>query len=265
MTAAAVGCAMIVATWAAAPTHATDTDGDLPTPLQWTVVERYPHDKTAFTQGLVLRDQTLYESTGLRGHSSVRIVDLATGTVRKQVDLPTKLFGEGLALVGDRLFQLTWTNGVARVYSTPALDLITEYRYDGQGWGLCFDGRNLVMSDGSHRLYVRDPETFQVTSTIEVSEQGRPVTRLNELECVGRHIYANVWGTWRIVRIDRDSGRVDATLDASNLLSVMEKQALVPEAVMNGIAYDDATDTLLLTGKMWPRIHRIRLRTQKSK
>jgi glutamine cyclotransferase len=238
---------------------ATPADDDAPALLSWSVVDRYPHDRSAFTQGLLVHGGDLYESTGLRGRSSVRVVDIKRGTIRKRVDLPRELFGEGLALVGDRLVQLTWTSGTARVYSLPGLELVGEHRYSGEGWGLCYDGRHLVMSDGSQRLTVRDPESFEVLRTVEVTENGRPATHLNELECVGGKVYANVWRTWKIVRIDPASGRVDAWLDASNLLSVMEKQALPAEAVLNGIAYDESTDTFLLTGKLWPRIHRIRL------
>ncbi len=252
--------ATLAFTVAACAPNSSDADASpaRSTTIEWTVVERYPHDREAFTQGLLVQGNTIYESTGLRGRSTVRIVDLATGAIRKQVALPDDLFGEGLARVGDRLIQLTWTKGVAREYALPDLDLVKEHAYQGQGWGLCFDGRQLVMSDGSNRLYLRDPETFEVTRTIEVTENGSPLSRLNELECVRGHIYANVWGTWRIVQINPKSGHVEASMDASDLLSVMEKQALAREAVLNGIAYDESTETFLLTGKLWPRIHRVR-------
>lgn len=227
--------------------------------LQLTVLERHPHDARAFTQGLLLDGSTLYESTGLYGQSSLRQVDLASGIVQRQVDLPPNMFGEGLALVGDRLVQLTWTNGVARVYSVAQLALVAEHRYEGEGWGLCYDGESLVMSDGSDRLVLRDPDTFAVRKTLRVIDANGAVTRLNELECVGHHVYANIWGTWRIVRIDGRTGFVDGEIDAGNLLSAMERAALPAEAVLNGIAYDPATETFLLTGKLWPRIHRVRI------
>jgi glutamine cyclotransferase len=229
--------------------------------LHLTILERHPHDRRAFTQGLLLHGSTLYESTGLYGQSSLRQVDLASGIVQRQVALPPNLFGEGLALVGDRLFQLTWTNGVARVYSRDRLTLVGEHRYEGEGWGLCYDGESLVMSNGSDRLVLRDPETFAVRKTLRVYDDAGPVAKLNELECVGHHVYANVWGSWRIVRIDGRSGRVDGEIDADKLLSAMEKAALPNEAVLNGIAYDPATETFLLTGKLWPRIHRVRIAT----
>lgn len=250
------------ATLAAAPASAAepghDTVPPAPAALRIEVVAHYPHDARAFTQGLVSDGATLYESTGLYGRSSLRVVDLSTGKVRRQVDLPPTMFGEGLAKVGDRLVQLTWTNGIARIYTLPQLALVAERRYDGEGWGLCHDGESLIMSDGSHQLTVRDPETFAVRQVLQVRDERGPVRNLNELECVGRHVYANVWQTWTIVRIDRHSGIVDARIDATNLLSAMEKASLPAEAVMNGIAFDAASDTFLLTGKLWPRIHRVR-------
>ena len=243
----------------AAPKHAIPTRHSGPLRLVPTIVATYPHDSRAFTQGLLLDGVTLYESTGLRGRSSLRAVDLASGNVRRQHDLPATLFGEGLARVEDHLIQLTWTSGVARVYSINDFSLVTEHRYQGQGWGLCFDGELLAMSDGSHQIQFRDPTTFAVARTLEVYDKERRVSQLNELECVGKHIYANVWGTWRIVRIDKYSGRIDAIIDASGLLAADEKAALPGGAVLNGIAYDETTDTLLLTGKLWPAIYRVRL------
>jgi len=262
---------LILALAAAAParagadaTAATPPAARPPAQLQLTVLERHPHDARAFTQGLLLDGSTLYESTGLYGQSSLRQVDLASGIVQRQVDLPPNLFGEGLALVGDRLVQLTWTNGVARVYSLAQLALVAEHRYEGEGWGLCYDGESLVMSDGSDRLVLRDPETFAVRKTLRVVDAKGVVNRLNELECVGHHVYANVWGTWRIVRIDGRTGAVDGEIDAGSLLSSMERAALPAEAVLNGIAYDSATDTFLLTGKLWPRVHRVRITSPSS-
>jgi len=254
--------ALAAAVSARADDAATPTAPRPPVPseqLRLTVLERHPHDARAFTQGLLLDGSKLYESTGLYGQSSLRQVDLASGIVQRQVDLPPNLFGEGLALVGDRLIQLTWTNGIARVYSVAQFALVAEHRYEGEGWGLCFDGESLVMSDGSDRLVLRDPDTFAVRKTLRVVDANGVVSRLNELECVGHHVYANIWGTWRIVRIDGRTGVVDGEIDASNLLSAMERAALPAEAVLNGIAYDPATETFLLTGKLWPRIHRVRI------
>ncbi len=222
------------------------------------VIARYPHDRTAFTQGLLVHEGAVYESTGLRGRSTVRRVDVASGKILQRHVLPESLFGEGLARVEDRLIQLTWTAGRARIYSLDRLELMGELRYHGQGWGLCFDGEFLVMSDGSHKLTFRDPTTFEAVRVLEVRGANGPVRHLNELECVGRAIYANVWQTWNLVRIDRDSGMVTARIDASGLLTPAEKGALPPGAVLNGIAYDASDDTYLLTGKLWPAMFRVR-------
>jgi len=230
----------------------------LPTRLVPTTVARYPHDRAAFTQGLLFHQGWLYESTGLRGRSSLRRVDISNGKADKRRDLPSALFGEGLARVEDRLIQLTWTSGIARVYSLSDFTLTGVHRYRGEGWGLCFDGELLVMSDGSHQLSFRDPTTFEVVRTIEVRSPAGPVSRLNELECRGRHVYANVWGSWRIVEIDKYSGNLVADIDASDLMTAEEKRSLPSGAVLNGIAYDPTNDTFLITGKLWPTMYRVR-------
>jgi glutamine cyclotransferase len=229
-----------------------------PAELTATAVERYPHDPGAFTQGLLLADGLLYESTGLYGASSLREVDPATGRVIRIRPLPANLFTEGLALVGDRLIQLTWREGRAIVYNRETFDQIGGFRYQGEGWGLCFDGEALWMSDGSSQLTVRDPETFEVLRRQAVTSGGEAVPRLNELECVGEHVYANVWQTDTIVRIAKASGKVDATIDASGLLTPDQRAALSPEAVLNGIAYDADDDRFLITGKLWPVVFEVR-------
>lgn len=255
------------------------------------VINTLPHDPTAFTQGLVLHEDLFYESTGKFGASSLRQVDPATGEVLVQVNLPPYIFGEGLALVNDRLIQLTWTNGAAIVYDFEAfrdnaLDDASIYQYEGQGWGLCYDGEHLYMSDGSSTLFQRDPNTFEVVGQVEVTLDGDPVSRLNELECVEASVYANVYQTDQIVRIDKSSGEVTASIDASGLLSAEDRAAvggglvgttlnnLLFDAstgkfvnyretyggdnVLNGIAYNPTTDTFFITGKMWPRIYEVR-------
>jgi glutamine cyclotransferase len=229
-----------------------------PAELTATAVERYPHDPGAFTQGLLLADGLLYESTGLYGASSLREVDPATGRVIRIRPLPANLFAEGLALVGDRLVQLTWREGRAIVYSRETFDQIGGFRYQGEGWGLCFDGEALWMSDGSSQLTVRDPQTFEVLRRQAVTSGGEPVPRLNELECVGEHVYANVWQTDTIVRIVKASGRVDATIDAAGLLAPDQRAGLSPDAVLNGIAYDPENDRFLVTGKLWPVMLEVR-------
>lgn len=220
------------------------------------VVATFPHDPGAYTQGLLLLGDRLFESTGLRGRSSLREVDLATGRVERQVDLPASLFGEGLASVGSRLIQLTWTSGVARVYDRESFELVREYGYATQGWGLCHDGSRLVMSDGTSTLYFRNPNTFSLEGQIEVTQAGEPLDRLNELECVGGKIYANVFETDWIMEIDPATGAVTAAIDASGLLTPTERSRT---DVLNGIAYRMGAGTFLLTGKLWPKVFEVRL------
>jgi glutamine cyclotransferase len=204
---------------------------------------------------LVWRDGVLYESTGLVGRSSLRKVELATGAVISQVPVPAPYFAEGLADVGNRLLQLTWQHGRVFVYDKNTFGRVGEFSYDGEGWGLCHDGRNLVMSNGSDTLTVRAPNTFAVTRALKVTMDGRPLDRLNELECVGDDVYANVWTTDLIVRIEMKTGRVTARIDASGLLSASER---VGVDVLNGIAHDPADGTFLITGKLWPKLFRVK-------
>ena len=229
--------------------------GSAPLALKASVVRSYPHDRGAFTQGLVWQNGVLYESTGLVGRSSLRKVELATGTVTKQVEVPAPYFAEGLAEVGNRLLQLTWQHGKVFVYDKDTFARVAEFSYQGEGWGLCHDGQSVIMSSGSDALTVRNPATFAVTRTVKVTMDGKPLDRLNELECVGGEVYANVWTTDTIVRIDMKSGRVTARIDASGLLSPAERAGV---DVLNGIAHDPADGTFLITGKLWPRIFRVR-------
>ena len=223
--------------------------------LRVEIVRVLPHDVTAFTQGLVWNGRTLYESTGLLGQSSLREVDLETGRVLRRVALPPDVFGEGLAQVEGRLVQLSWRNGLALVWDAATFERRGEHRYAGEGWGLCYDGRRLVMSDGSSTLTFRDAATFAETSRIRVTLDGAPLPSLNELECVGGDIYANVWQTDDIVRIDAASGRVTARIDARGLLAPDER----PDAdVLNGIAYRPEAGTFLVTGKLWPKLFEVR-------
>jgi len=222
--------------------------------LRVEVIAVLPHDRGAFTQGLLWHAGNLYESTGLQGASSLRQLD-ETGDVMRIVRLDPVLFGEGLARVGDRLIQITWQHGIALVYDLHSFEKVHEFRYTGEGWGICYDGQRLVMSDGSSGLSLRDPQTFEVVGTIAVTLEGRPIDRLNELECVGDHVYANVWLTDTIVRIDQRTGRVDATIDASGLLTREER---LGADVLNGIAFDLDRDRFLITGKLWPKLFEVR-------
>lgn len=226
--------------------------------LKPVVLDSFPHDPLAFTQGLVLFGERLFESTGLNGASSLREVDLATGEVLRQVNLAERYFGEGLARVGEQLIQLTWQNGVALVYDLEDFKFRGVHQYQGEGWGLCLAGERLVMSDGSATLTFRDPASFRILGTLDVTFDGQPVQNLNELECVGDSIYANVWLSDTIVRIDAATGSVTAVIDASQLLNPEQKAVLSRDAVLNGIAYDQEADAFLITGKLWPAIFLVR-------
>lgn len=221
------------------------------------VLATYPHDPTAFTQGLLLTNDHFYESTGLYGESSLREVVPETGEVLREVGLSPDLFAEGLTLVADRLIQITWQEGEALVYNADTFEQTDTLSYDGEGWGLCFDGEALLMSDGSASLTRRDPETFEVLDKTVVTLRGEPVEMLNELECVDGSVYANIWQSDTIVKIAED-GRVTQEIDASGLLTEAERTQLGPNAVLNGIAYDTETETFFLTGKLWPKMLEVR-------
>ena len=221
------------------------------------VLETYPHDTSAFTQGLLLENDHFYESTGLYGESTLREVVPETGEVLREVNVPPEYFAEGLTLVGDRLIQITWKAGEAFVYNLDTFEQTDTLSYDGEGWGICYDGEALQMSDGSSTLTRRDPETFAVLGTTEVKLNGQPVTMLNELECVDGYVYANVWQSDTIVKI-AENGQVAQEIDASNLLTDAERAQLGPDAVLNGIAYDPEAETFFLTGKLWPKVLEVR-------
>jgi glutamine cyclotransferase len=231
-----------------------------PGPASFTaqVVDSWPHDPDAFTQGLVYHGGHFFESTGLEGKSSLRRTDPASGLVLRRVDIPAPHFAEGLALLGGELFQLTWKSNVAFVYDTASLRRTRSFRYDGEGWGLTTDGSSLIMSDGTSRLRFLDPASGAVRRTLDVADGGAPVSKLNELEWVKGEVYANIWETSQIARIDPSSGRVLGWIDASGLLSAGEQRGEVD--VLNGIAYDPASDRLFVTGKLWPRVFQIALR-----
>lgn len=235
-----------------------------PDRLKVRVVASYPHDPTAFTQGLLLHGGEIFESTGRYGESSLRRVEPATGRILEVRSLPPEWFGEGLALVpegdGGHLVQLTWREGVAAVWSLPGLERVGGHGYEGEGWGLCYDdstpGGRLIMSDGSSRLTFRDSRSFAVTGGVEVTLDGLPVVYLNELECVGGRVWANVLTRPILVEIDPASGASTAVVDASGLLAPAE---VGTADVLNGIAWDSSDGTFLLTGKLWPRVFRVEL------
>ena len=218
------------------------------------VIRKYPHATDAFTQGLIWHEGVMYESTGQYGRSSLRKVRLEDGKVLAQRKLGPKFFGEGLERVGERLIQLTWRSGFAFVSELSTLEARETLSYRGEGWGLCYDGTALVMSDGSSMLEFRDPGSMALLGEMSVLKDGRPIRQLNELECVGSEIYANIWQRDEILRIDRKSGRVTATIDASGLLSRAEARRA---DVLNGIAYKPESNTFLLTGKLWPHVFEV--------
>ncbi len=213
------------------------------------MLDKLPHDPEAFTQGLLVYDGDFFESTGQYGESTLRRVDIETGQVLASVALDSSEFGEGLARVGDRLLQLTWQEQVAHVYSIDQLTVEGSFSYEGEGWGLCFDGERLVMSDGSSKLFFRDPDTFELLEEVTVTLDDEPISMLNELECVSGQVYANVWMTDQILRIDTSSGAVLAVFDASGLLTSSEA---ADANVLNGIAYDPERRHFFITGKYWP-------------
>ncbi|MDJ0763516.1 MAG: glutaminyl-peptide cyclotransferase [Myxococcota bacterium] len=220
------------------------------------VLASFTHDEDAYTQGLLLYDGFLYESTGINGKSTLRRVVPTTGEVVKKIDLDETYFAEGLARVENELYQLTWKSGVAIIYDIETFEEKRQYTYDGEGWGLCYDGTQLVMSDGSSQLDFRDPVTFDILSSVQVTLDGEPQTNLNELECVGDVVLANVWPRDIIVRIDKATGNINGVIDASGLLSYGQR---LPEGVLNGIAYRPEKDTYYLTGKNWPKLFEVKL------
>lgn len=224
--------------------------------LEYELLRTLPHDPGAYTQGLLIHGGVFYESTGQYGESEVRQVDIATGQVLRSHALGDEHFGEGLARIGDRLVQLTWKAGVAFVYDAATLAPVDTLEYEGEGWGLCHDGQSLYMSNGSGTLQRRDPDTFELVEQIRVTRNGFSVRNLNELECVGDHIYANIYMENEIVRIDKVSGEINGVLDAFSL-SVYGGRPTDAGAVLNGIAYDAAAGTFHVTGKLWSKMFEI--------
>lgn len=227
------------------------------------VVHIYPHDPQAFTQGLIYIDGHIYESTGLNGRSTLRMVDLKSGRVLQSLPLPSQYFGEGLTGWGSTLIQLTWQAHIAFVYDRFSFRQVRTLRYEGEGWGLTQDGKNLILSDGSATLRFLDPETCREVRRIVVKDRGSPVTELNELEFVHGQIYANIWHSDRIVRVSPSTGNVLGSIDLGGLLPASERSD--QEAVLNGIAWDAANDRLFVTGKLWPKLFEIKVNPEPVK
>jgi glutamine cyclotransferase len=226
------------------------------------VVHVYPHDSKAFTQGLIFVDGHLYESTGLNGRSSIRMVDLASGTVLQKYDVPVEYFGEGLTDWGSSLLQLTWKAHKGFVYDRFSFSVLKTFPYEGEGWGLTHDGTRLIMSDGTAYLRFLDPKSFVETGRIHVTDEaGRAIEELNELEYIRGEIYANVWETDEIVRISPRTGKVLGWIDLSGIID--KRELGDPDAVLNGIAYDAKGDRIFVTGKLWPKLFEIKIKARR--
>ena len=239
------------------PESPVPTSSDVIPVYTYSVVNTYPHDRNAFTQGLVFENGILYEATGLRGHSTLRRVELETGDIVQIHELPAQFFGEGITIYGHKVIQLTWQSNVGFVYDKNSFELLQEFNYSTEGWGITHDGNRLIMSDGTSTLHFLDPQTFEEIGQIGVFDDDGPVTRLNELEYAQGEIYANVWKTDRIARIAAQTGRVIGWVELGGLLTPEDRSE--PVDVLNGIAYDAKGDRLFVTGKLWPKLFEIEL------
>ena len=243
----AVACAIAGTAQAAMPVYG------------FVVKNTYPHDPGAFTQGLFYRDGHLYESTGQYGRSTIRKVELKTGKVLQKADLPAEVFGEGSTAVGANLVGLTWTSQVGYVFDLKTFKLKQSFKYEGEGWGLASDATQVYMSDGSSFIRILDPKTMKELRRVQVTAEGRPVERLNELEMVDGELYSNIWGSELIARIDPASGKVVGVIDLTGLLPPGQRGTQEVDAVLNGIAWDGKGKRLFVTGKLWPKLFEIEL------
>ncbi len=232
----------------------------VPEILSYTLVNKYPHDKGAYTQGLLVHNGLFYESTGKEGRSSIREVEIESGVVKREHKLESKFFGEGLVLVKDKLYQLTWEHKTGFIYDLKTFNMERTIHYDTQGWGLTINDDKIIMSDGTNKLYMLEPEYFTVISSIEVFDNKKAVYQLNELEYINGDLWANIYMTDLIAKIDPATGKVLAYLNLQNLLSETEKRKLDSEEVLNGIAWDSENKRMFVTGKDWPYMFEIRIR-----
>jgi glutamine cyclotransferase len=221
------------------------------------LVREYPHDPNAFTEGFLIHDGALWESTGLEGQSNIRKINLETGATLQRSDLPPQFFGEGIVIWKNKLVQLTYKTQVGFVYDLAKLTMQSRFQYPGEGWALTHDGKRLIMSDGTAQLRFWDPETLKETGRITVTDSGKPIDNLNELEYIKGEVFANIWMTDKIARIDPATGQVKGWINLTGLLAVEDRTG--NEDVLNGIAYDAKGDRLLVTGKRWPKIYEIKL------
>ena len=231
-------------------------NGPLTTEYTYEVVKSYPHDPNAFTQGLTIIGNNLYEGTGNYGQSSLRRVLLETGEIKQARNISPTLFGEGIALFDEKIIQLTWKSGIGFIYDQKTFNLLRSVSYPGEGWGITYDGHQFIMSDGTSTLYFRDKVTFEETKRITVRDDKGKVSQLNELEYVDGEIYANIWQEDRIACINPSSGLVNGWIGLEGLLQ--PKNSSPGSDVLNGIAYDNARRHLFVTGKLWPKLYQIR-------
>lgn len=225
------------------------------TRLEYKIIAIYPHDVNAFTQGLEINNNILYEGTGLYGKSSLKKIDLKTFKLIKEIKLEQNFFGEGITILNNKIYQLSWKENTAFVYDLN-LNLINSFSYQGEGWGLTNNNKELIMSNGSEYIYFRNPENFKITRKIKVKKADQKITNLNELEYLNGYLYANIWQEDYILKIDSKTGAVRAYLDLTKLLKTNYQGEI---NVLNGIAYDKKTDSFLVTGKLWPKIYRIKI------
>jgi len=236
--------------------ESSPTPDTIPT-YSYKIKNSWPHDKRAYTQGLIFLDGILWESTGQYGSSSLRKVELKTGKVLKQISVPQQYFAEGMTVFHNKVFQLTWQEQKGFIYDPVTFQKQGEFTYTGEGWGLTHDGESLIMSDGTNGIRFLDPATLQTKRTISVFDAGEPIEQLNELEYIDGEIYANIYQTERIVRVDPKSGKILGWIDLTGLLKTKERTGA--EDVLNGIAYDEVGKRLFVTGKMWPKLFEIEI------
>lgn len=234
------------------------SDGNMKGSYTYEVVRELPHDTNAFTQGLIFYKGSFYESTGLQGRSTLRLVEIDTGKVLKNIAVPSDYFAEGMTIFQGKIYQLTWLNQKGFVYDLGTFEKEKEFSYYGEGWGLTTDEKNLILSDGTDKIRFIDPFNFEVLKTISVSENGQPIPAINELEYIKGQIFANVWQTDRVIVIDPSNGKVVASIDLTGILKASDRTN--QEDVLNGIAYDASKDKLYVTGKLWPKIFEIKLK-----
>lgn len=226
--------------------------------LNYKLTAVFPHDPQAFTQGLEIYKQKLYESTGLYGRSSLRKIDLKTGRIVKKIKLKNEIFGEGITVLNDKIYQLSWKENTCFVYDID-FRLIKTFQYQGQGWGLTNNQKDLIMSNGSETIFFRDPDNFEIKKKITVKKADKKINMINELEYAADYIYANLWRKNYIIKIDPKTGQIAAYLDLHSIVKNLKTNYPEKIGVLNGIAYDSSDNSFLITGKLWPRIYKIKL------